>query len=86
MFFEYLKRKKEERDRIERLERLQVRVAEAHRWLAEFDDQLEPMWDYILGKKITILVDKGRTLEIMAEGSVDAMREKLRKAFQVSDV
>lgn len=71
---------KEDIDRVRRLEGVMSRLLEAHRWLSEFDDALEPFWAYVFGRRITQIIDeKGRTLERMSESDISAVREKLRK-------
>jgi len=52
--------------RFAKADRMANRVYMANRWLAEFDDMLMPVWDYIVKGDITI-----------AE-----MREKLRKKYE----
>jgi len=52
--------------RFVKADEMESRVYMANRWLAEFDDTLAPMWDYIIKGDIDI----------------DKMREKLRKKYE----
>jgi hypothetical protein len=70
---------KHDRERVANLERITDRLLNAHRWLAEFDDALAPMWDYILGRKVTVILDKtGRAVDVMANAEISDVRSKLR--------
>lgn len=43
------------------------------------------MWDFIIGKRIVHVMKDGQTLEVMAEGVVSQMRDKLRARFKTID-
>lgn len=70
----------EEISRVRRLEGVMCRLLEANRWLAEFDDILGPMWDFIMGKRVVCIFDeKANELERMSERDIASVREKLRE-------
>lgn len=69
---------KEDKRRFAELQRAYDRVYLCQTWLSEFPE-LQPMWDFILGKTVTHLTRNGYRIEVMAEGDLDRMREKLRQ-------
>ncbi len=72
---------KADKKRIIELRKIRYRISQADRWLAEITE-LQPMWDYILGKRVVNVMQDGSLLETMAEGDISQMRDKLRKRFK----
>lgn len=73
---------KEELERIERVERINMRMHEAYRWLSEFDPILSPLWKFVFGEKVTYQDGKGNQLSVLSHGDISQVRDKIREALK----